>query len=106
MFYDTQSNMSLNHSHCKTLTVFFSLNFHVCSTPTKGPSVIYHPLGSARARNPGVTTEMVANISRGNKDKQSQAPNYCAICTLDGMYLLCFGHKIVTNIGLLGINGT
>lgn len=50
------------------------------------PSVVYHPLGSIRARNPGVTTEVVSNISRQKKGKDSQASNYSAICTLDGHY--------------------
>ena len=59
----------------------------------KGPSLIYHPLGSARARNPGVNTEIVANISRRKKE-DTYVPNYCAICTLDGeLYLLCLVYQ-------------
>ena len=45
---------------------------------------MYHPLGSARARNPGVTTEVVGSISRRKRGEEAQVPNFSAICTLDG----------------------
>lgn len=62
------------------------------------PSVIYHPLGSIRARNPGVTTEVVSNISRQKKGKDSRASNYSAICTLDGTLTLVDDDKILWSL--------
>jgi hypothetical protein len=58
--------------------------------------MLYHALGSVRARNPGVTTEVVGSISRVKKpcgrepkdqcSSTASAPcnYYSAICTLDG----------------------
>lgn len=68
---------------CCIYICFLRLNADASGT-TVAPSVIYHPLGSVRARNPGVTTEVVSNISRQKKGKDSLSSNYSAICTLDG----------------------
>ena len=57
------------------------------------PSVVYHPLGSPRARNPSINTEVTANIRRKRSESDEEAENYSAICTLDGspqfLYLSC-----------------
>ena len=47
-------------------------------------SVVYHPLGSVRARNPSINTEVTANIKRKKREGEEEAENYSAICTLDG----------------------
>lgn len=68
------------------------------SEPFDGPSLMYHPLGNARARNPGVTTEVVGNISRRKKDEEKYVPSYCAICTLDGTLTLVDEDKILWSL--------
>ncbi|KAK2175123.1 hypothetical protein NP493_746g01018 [Ridgeia piscesae] len=62
------------------------------------PSVKYHPLGSGRARNPGVTTEVVGGISRQRKGESSSMPRYSAICTLDGTLTLVDDDKILWSL--------
>ena len=37
-----------------------------------GPSLIFHPLGSGRARNAGVTSEVIGNISRRKRGEQGR----------------------------------
>ena len=60
---------------------------------------MYHPLGTARARNPGVTTEVLGNISRGKKGEEIvTVPNYYAICTLDGTLTLVDDDKILWSL--------
>ena len=64
-----------------------------------GPTLVYHPLGTARARNPGVTTEVLGNISRGKKGEETaMVPNYYAICTLDGTLTLVDDDKILWSL--------
>lgn len=66
---------------CNLLSIF-------CRPDTKSPSLIYHPLGSGRARNPGVTTEVVGGISRQRKGEPCSISRYSAICTLDGNIMI------------------
>ncbi|KAI0209357.1 KICSTOR complex protein ITFG2 [Lamellibrachia satsuma] len=65
---------------------------------TKSPSLIYHPLGSGRARNPGVTTEVVGGISRQRKGEPCSISRYSAICTLDGTLTLVDDDKILWSL--------
>nr|XP_006821728.1 PREDICTED: integrin-alpha FG-GAP repeat-containing protein 2-like [Saccoglossus kowalevskii] len=53
--------------------------------------VIYHPISTTRARNPGVSTEIVGHISRGT---ESGKDNLYALCTLDGTLMLVADDKI------------
>ncbi len=63
-----------------------------------GPTLIYHPLGTARARNPAVTTEVLGNISRRKKGEESNVPNYYALCTLDGTLTLIDNDNILWSL--------
>ncbi|ELU16416.1 hypothetical protein CAPTEDRAFT_227809 [Capitella teleta] len=65
---------------------------------TSEPYLMYHPLGSARARNPGVTTEIVGSISRRKRGEESSVPNFSAICTLDGTLTLVDDDKILWSV--------
>jgi hypothetical protein len=82
---------------------------HDSNTPTATNDYIsYHALGSVRARNPHVTTEVVGSISRvkrptrDSKDCSSviSAPcnYYSAICTLDGTLTLLDEDKILWSL--------
>ncbi|XP_077994913.1 KICSTOR complex protein ITFG2-like [Glandiceps talaboti] len=62
------------------------------SEQTAEHHVIYHPISTTRARNPGVSTEIVGHISRGDS-KPGQADLY-ALCTLDGTLMLVADDKI------------
>ncbi|XP_070563044.1 KICSTOR complex protein ITFG2-like [Ptychodera flava] len=55
--------------------------------------VIYHPISTTRARNPGVSTEILGHISRG-EDVSGKSGLY-ALCTLDGTLMLVTDDKIV-----------
>ncbi|XP_023931939.1 KICSTOR complex protein ITFG2 isoform X2 [Lingula anatina] len=57
------------------------------------PTLTFHPLSSARARNPGVTTEIVGDIQKpgGVEDKGT----FYALCTLDGTLMLVEDDKIL-----------
>ena len=63
-----------------------------------GSTLVYHPLGTARARNPGVSTEVLGNVSRRKKGEESSVPNYYAICTLDGTLTLIDNDKILWSV--------
>ena len=60
--------------------------FYCCRVPKKHlrRQIFHHPLGSARARNTGVTTEVVGGISRSRHGADKHTPCFSAICTLDG----------------------
>lgn len=74
--------------HESLIMSHFMLRLMFCFRMTlQDPSLVYHPLGSARARNPGITTEVVGNIIRAKTGQETGVPRYSAICTLDGMLL-------------------
>ncbi|CAH1785778.1 unnamed protein product [Owenia fusiformis] len=61
----------------------------------QGPTLVYHPLGAARARNPSVTTEIIGNISKSKKHvSEEERACYYAVCTLDGTLSLVEDDKI------------
>ena len=76
--------MSIYSPITQKLKICFCLSL-LSSTVINEPSVVFHPLGSARARNPGVTTEVIADIStRKTQGEDAAVDHYSAICTLDG----------------------
>ncbi|CAD5118558.1 DgyrCDS7246 [Dimorphilus gyrociliatus] len=60
-----------------------------------GPYLFYHPLGSRRARNPDISTEVIGNIKRC---KDGETVYYSAICTLDGTITVVDYDRIIWSL--------
>ncbi|XP_041366472.1 KICSTOR complex protein ITFG2-like isoform X2 [Gigantopelta aegis] len=80
------------------VTLLHDQGSHSDSDEPKQQCLIYHPLGSSRARNKDVSTIIIGGISRDKKDKSEPSSTYYALATLDGTLSLVESDKILWSL--------